>query len=161
MTKITQLSQLDLNGTYTYADYLTWQFDEALELIKGKIMLMSSTPSVAHQSISLHLTGILYQFFQYKDCRFFAAPFDVRLYDKNQSEVVNHDCMAAGDRAMPGAVPRIFIRLYSLICASLVIAINWTPKAVSERPIGSLKFYRKGILKKKCRSNMSCIRKMA
>ena len=39
MAKISQLSQLDLNGTYTYADYLTWQFDDALELIKGKIML--------------------------------------------------------------------------------------------------------------------------
>lgn len=36
MAKITQLSQLDLDGTYTYADYLTWQFDEALELIIGK-----------------------------------------------------------------------------------------------------------------------------
>lgn len=91
MAKITQLSQLDLNGTYTYADYLTWQFDEALELIKGKIMLMSPAPNVAHQSISAHLTGILYQFFKHKDCRLFAAPFDVRLYDKNRSEVANQD----------------------------------------------------------------------
>ena len=24
MTKTTDLSQLDLNGTYTYADYLSW-----------------------------------------------------------------------------------------------------------------------------------------
>ncbi len=34
MAKITQLSQLDLNQTYSYADYLTWQFDEAIELIQ-------------------------------------------------------------------------------------------------------------------------------
>jgi hypothetical protein len=33
----THFSQLNLNGTYSYADYLTWHFDEAVELIKGKI----------------------------------------------------------------------------------------------------------------------------
>ncbi len=37
MPKIIQLSQLDLNQTYSYADYLTWQFDDIVELIKGKI----------------------------------------------------------------------------------------------------------------------------
>jgi hypothetical protein len=31
MTKTTDLSQLDLNGTSTYADYLTWHFDDAIE----------------------------------------------------------------------------------------------------------------------------------
>lgn len=36
MTKITELSQLDLNATYSYADYLTWQLEETVELIKGK-----------------------------------------------------------------------------------------------------------------------------
>ena len=91
MAKITHISQLDLNGTYTYADYLTWQFDEALELIKGKIMLMSPAPNVTHQSVSMHLSGILYPFFKHIDCRLFAAPFDVRLYDKNKSEVATQD----------------------------------------------------------------------
>ena len=46
MPKITQLSQLDLNPTYSYADYLTWQFNETVELIKGKIMLMSPAPDM-------------------------------------------------------------------------------------------------------------------
>lgn len=41
MPKITQLSQLDLNQTYIHADYLTWQLQEEVELIKGKIQLMS------------------------------------------------------------------------------------------------------------------------
>lgn len=91
MAKITHLSQLDLNGTYTYADYVNWQFDDALELIKGKIMLMSPAPNVTHQSVSMHLSGILYPFFKNKDCRLFAAPFDVRLYDKNKSRVVSQD----------------------------------------------------------------------
>ena len=38
MPKIIDLSQLDLNQSYSYADYLTWQIKEAVELIKGKIM---------------------------------------------------------------------------------------------------------------------------
>lgn len=91
MAKITELSQLDMDGTYTYADYLTWQFDDALELIKGKIMLMSPAPNVAHQTISMRLTGILYPFFRQKSCQLFAAPFDVRLYNKNQSIIANKE----------------------------------------------------------------------
>lgn len=91
MAKITHLSQLDLNGTYSYADYLTWQLDEALELIKGKIMLMSPTPNVRHQSISTHLTGLLYSYFRNQKCRLFAAPFDVRLYDRKKSILANKE----------------------------------------------------------------------
>ena len=64
VAKITQLSQLDLNKTYSYADYLTWQFDDAIELIKGKIMLMSPAPNVKHQDISLNLTHCISRFFQ-------------------------------------------------------------------------------------------------
>ena len=37
MATITDLAQLDLNGTYSYADYLKWQFDERVELLRGKI----------------------------------------------------------------------------------------------------------------------------
>jgi len=85
MTKITQLSQLDLNQTYSYADYLTWTLDETIELIKGKIMLMSPAPNLNHQTISGNLYGISYPFFRHKKCRLFHAPFDVRLYDRKKS----------------------------------------------------------------------------
>jgi Uncharacterized protein conserved in cyanobacteria len=91
MPKITQLSQLDLTQTYSYADYLTWQFDEAIELIKGKIMLMSPAPNVRHQRISADLNGMLYNFFKHKKCDFFAAPFDVRLYDRKKSVLANKE----------------------------------------------------------------------
>lgn len=91
MSKITQLSQLDLNGTYSYADYLTWQFDETVELIKGKIMLMSPAPNVKHQSVVTNLGGKLYNFFHKKPCRLFYAPFDVRLYDCKKSIVANRE----------------------------------------------------------------------
>jgi Uma2 family endonuclease len=91
MTKTTDLSQLDLNGTYTYADYLSWQFDDAIELIKGKIMAMSPAPSSEHQGISWRLSGALFNFFKNKSCRAYAAPFDVRLYDRKKSLVANKD----------------------------------------------------------------------
>ena len=85
MAKIARLSQLDLNETYSYADYLTWQFNETVELIKGKIMLMSPAPNVGHQRISADINGMLYNYFKHRPCQFFAAPFDVRLYDRKKS----------------------------------------------------------------------------
>ena len=45
---ITDINQLDLNKTYSYADYLTWQFEEKLELMRGKIFKMSPAPSTIH-----------------------------------------------------------------------------------------------------------------
>ncbi|MEQ1531890.1 MAG: Uma2 family endonuclease, partial [Methylococcales bacterium] len=91
MAKITHLSQLDLNQTYSYADYLTWQISEAFELIKGKIMLMSPAPNVTHQDISMNLSRSLAVFFAHKKCRVYAAPFDVRLYDRKKSILANQD----------------------------------------------------------------------
>ncbi|MCX7086966.1 MAG: Uma2 family endonuclease [Methylococcales bacterium] len=91
MPKITQLSQLNVNQTYSYADYLTWKFDEAVELIKGKIMLMSPAPNVKHQDISGNLTALLHTFFKQKKCRVYTAPFDVRLYDRKKSLLASQD----------------------------------------------------------------------
>ena len=91
MSHITQLSQLDLNADYSYADYLSWRLEETIELIKGKISLMSPAPSLSHQRISTRLTGILYANFKKKPCQLFAAPFDVRLYDRRKSVVANQD----------------------------------------------------------------------
>ena len=38
---ITDISQLDPNGTYTYADYLKWRFEQSVELIRGRLYDMS------------------------------------------------------------------------------------------------------------------------
>ncbi len=35
-------------GRYTYADYLTWQMDEMVELIKGKIFKQAAAPGRIH-----------------------------------------------------------------------------------------------------------------
>jgi Uma2 family endonuclease len=76
---ITSLDQLDTNKTYSYADYLKWQFDERVELIKGKLFKMSPAPSRKHQKIASIFHGQLYQFLNSKSCQLYFAPFDVRM----------------------------------------------------------------------------------
>ena len=91
MEPIADFSQLDLrDGVYSYADYLTWQFDQAVELVEGKIFPMSA-PSRRHQGISRELNGIFYNYLKGNSCSFYAAPFDVRLYDKHKSVKANRD----------------------------------------------------------------------
>jgi Uma2 family endonuclease len=82
---ITSLSQLDLSKQYTYADYLTWNFKERVELIKGLIYKMSPAPSSVHQLISGYLHTDINNFLRKSDCKAFAAPFDVRLTNKRKS----------------------------------------------------------------------------
>lgn len=91
MANITQLSQLDLSASYSYADYLTWRFSETVELIRGKIQLMSPAPNVSHQRISIYLSSHLFFYFENKACQVFDAPFDVRLYDRSKSILANKD----------------------------------------------------------------------
>jgi Uma2 family endonuclease len=91
MAKITELSQLDLNGTYSYADYLTWQLEENVELIKGKIMAMSPAPNLKHQNAITNLGGSLYQYFHKRPCKLFYAPFDVKLYNSQKSKLSDQD----------------------------------------------------------------------
>lgn len=90
MDKITDISQLDLQGVYTYADYLTWQFEQTVELIKGKVLKMAA-PGRRHQEISWQLSGLFYTMLKGTPCRAYAAPFDVRLLDKKKSVKVNQD----------------------------------------------------------------------
>ena len=81
---VTDINELDLSGTYTYADYLLWHFKERVELIKGKIFKMSPAPSTRHQQISGNLHWEMRAFFQNHYCQMFYAPFDVRLPRQDQ-----------------------------------------------------------------------------
>ncbi|NUO00568.1 MAG: Uma2 family endonuclease, partial [Saprospiraceae bacterium] len=76
---ITDISQLDVNESYTYADYLLWQFEERVELIRGKLFRMSPAPNTRHQRISHELAFQLELFLRKQPCQIFSAPFDVRL----------------------------------------------------------------------------------
>lgn len=84
-TIITNIKQLDLKGSYTYADYLLWQFKDRVEIIKGKIFKMSPAPSRSHQEISMTVTLILAKFLKNQPYKLYAAPFDVRLINFKDS----------------------------------------------------------------------------
>lgn len=70
---------LDIKKKYTYADYLTWNFEEKIELIKGKIYKMSPSPIARHQIAVQNIDGEIWSYLRGKSCRVFHAPFDVRL----------------------------------------------------------------------------------
>ena len=82
---ITNIDQLDFTKQYTYADYLTWRFDERVELIRGWISRMSPAPLVSHQRILMRLSLPIGNYLANKKCELFVAPFDVRLTNKRKS----------------------------------------------------------------------------
>jgi Uma2 family endonuclease len=84
--KISNFEDLDLSGTYTYADYLKWEFEERLELIRGKIFRMSPAPASNHQRISATIHMEIGYFLKKKRCRAFAAPFDVRFPRRSKDD---------------------------------------------------------------------------
>ena len=67
-TIITDINSLDLSKSYTYADYLTWNFKERLEILKGKIFKMSPAPSRKHQEVSFQLSLLFGNFFKATPC---------------------------------------------------------------------------------------------
>ena len=81
---ITSIDQLDLNKKYSYADYLTWRFDEYVELLRGKISRMAA-PTRAHQRVTGRLHTLLDLLLENQSCQVFIAPFDVRLLDHKKS----------------------------------------------------------------------------
>jgi Uma2 family endonuclease len=87
-------------GHFTYADYLGWEDTERCQLINGEVFMMSS-PTVAHQGISMELSVQFGNFLRGKPCRVFAAPIDVRLFpeeDKSDDTVVQPDIIVVCDR---------------------------------------------------------------
>jgi Uma2 family endonuclease len=87
------------NGSYTYADYLSWETDKRYEIIDGEAYMMSS-PSVSHQAISRELLGQFWNSLKNKSCQVFAAPLDVRLFPKDDDSdktVVQPDLLVVCD----------------------------------------------------------------
>ena len=105
MTPITHFSQLDLSKTYTYADYLTWKFDEFVELIKGRVVRPMAGAGRRHQTVSRRLAYRIEDFLLDKQCEMFNAPFDVRLTsstgngDAQIRSVVQPDIFVVCDQA--------------------------------------------------------------
>ncbi|HET9503822.1 MAG TPA: Uma2 family endonuclease [Hymenobacter sp.] len=80
MEVITDISQLDLSKSYTYADYLSWKFTDLVELVRGHVVRKMSGPVTVHQRCSMNFSRLIDNFLVGKTCQVFAAPFDVRLW---------------------------------------------------------------------------------
>ncbi len=81
-----QVTDLDFDKNYTYADYLKWTFDDRLEILKGKLFRMTPAPSRMHQEVTIIIGREISQFLKGKPCRVYTAPFDVRLSRKNAAD---------------------------------------------------------------------------
>jgi len=103
-------------NTYTYSDYLKFDFEEMVELIRGKIFRMSPAPKSIHQEISANIFGVIWSYLKLKPCKIYPAPFDVVLPVQNEkrdssttvvqpdicvicdlSKIEEHGCVGAPD----------------------------------------------------------------
>lgn len=72
-------------GDYSYADYLTWEFEEMVEIIKGKVFKSAAVaPRRIHQKLSGNVFNKLHNYLNRKSCEVYDAPFDVRLPVKSK-----------------------------------------------------------------------------
>ena len=102
MNPVLNFSDLDLTKQYSYSDYMRWQFQERVELIKGFILKMSPAPNRFHQTVSKNVSFKIYSFFEKQLCNVFVAPFDVRLpikSTKKDSTVVQPDLCVICDES--------------------------------------------------------------
>ena len=67
---------------HTFADVLTWDEGEHIEIISGEPFMMA-TPSSGHQAISMEISRQLANFLEGKQCKVFPAPFGVRLFEQD------------------------------------------------------------------------------
>ena len=81
-----KFADLDLEKQYTYADYYGWNFEERVELIKGKVFPFGVTPNQLHQWIAGKIHFQLGNFLRKKPWKVFFAPFDVRLPRKSNND---------------------------------------------------------------------------
>jgi Uma2 family endonuclease len=91
----------------TYADYKTWELKEGerYELIHGQAFAMSA-PGTFHQLILGGLFSQFYNFLKGKSCKVFPAPFDVRLFykeDESDDTVVQPDIAVVCDEQKLGS----------------------------------------------------------
>lgn len=77
------LSNKKPDELYTYADYLSWEEEERIEIIDGK-PIMQGTPSRKHQKVSGEIFFQLRQYLEGKQCEVYAAPFAVRLFEREE-----------------------------------------------------------------------------
>jgi len=79
-------------GYYSYADYMTWQMEEVVELIKGKIFKKAAAaPRRIHQKVLGELHLVLGNYLKGHICQVYVAPFDVRFPKESKEDHKIHD----------------------------------------------------------------------
>ncbi len=84
------VANFNFDRKYTYADYLQWTFEEAVELIRGRIFKMAA-PLLNHQTVSSNLNYLFQGYLKGKSYKVFAAPFEVRLPKPHTQRKSNRD----------------------------------------------------------------------
>ena len=81
---------------FTFADVLTWDEGEHIEIINGEAFMIA-TPSSRHQEISGELFRQLANFLEGKRCKVYPAPFGVRLFEQDGDSPEDVDTMVEPD----------------------------------------------------------------
>ena len=66
----------------TFADCLTWEENDRVEIIDGEVFMMAP-PSSVHQEIAAELTRQFGNYLEGKQCKVYPAPFGVRLFEQD------------------------------------------------------------------------------
>ena len=81
---------------YTFADCLTWEENERIEIIDGEAVMMAP-PSSVHQEIVAELTRQFGNYLEGKRCKVYPAPFGVRLFERDGDAPEDVDTMVEPD----------------------------------------------------------------
>jgi Uma2 family endonuclease len=78
----------DYSAEYTYGDYLKFEFEEMVELIRGKIIRMSPAAKINHQRINRNLVALFHYYLKdHSSCEVFHPPTDVVLPIENKNRL--------------------------------------------------------------------------
>jgi len=84
------------NRRYTFADVLTWDESDRIEIVDGEAFMMSP-PLTDHQRISRELSRQFSNYLAGKKCEVFPAPFGVRLFEEEGDAPEDVDTMVEPD----------------------------------------------------------------
>lgn len=81
---------------FTFADILTWNEHDRIELIGGEAVSMAP-PSRIHQKICMELSRQLANYLEGKRCEVYPAPFGVRLFEEEGDRPEDVDTLVEPD----------------------------------------------------------------
>lgn len=81
---------------YTFADYITWDENERMEIINGEVFMMAA-PSRIHQEICFEIGRQMGNYLEGKQCKVYLAPFGVRLFEQDNDKPDNVDTVVEPD----------------------------------------------------------------